>query len=135
MNDLSIHKLRRYLSWCFAFTSLLLLFIPIWRVALQIYRHCTSLVLPILFRTTLFLVGASIFGAAWSSVRKERPFARGWGIAASLTYLLIFLFHSLSFPWQSVRGHHVGALVIGTIGMVAFLRRDEQHHSRSLARW
>jgi hypothetical protein len=57
---------------------------------------------------------------------KGEPLARGWGIAASLMYILIFL-RPIIFFSRSVWWHHVGALVIGVIGLVMFLRRCEQH--------
>ena len=130
MNDLSIHDLRKILCWCFALTSLLHFWVPISHIANRMYRHDTILVPPAQLSVTFFWAAAVIFGVAWWTVWKGRPSARGWGIAASLLYLLIFLLHSVIFPSRSIWGHHLGALVIGTTGMVAFLRRDEHHDPR-----
>jgi hypothetical protein len=131
MNDLSIHELRRILGWCFAFTSLLHFLVPLWRIAYRMYRHYTILIPSTLLSVTFFWVAAIIFGVAWWTVWKGRPSAKGWGIAASLTYFLIFFLHSVIFPERSIFGHHVGALIVGTIGMVSFLRHDEQHDPKA----
>ncbi len=122
-----MHDLRRYVGWCFAFESLLNLVISFQRILYAIHRHYAFLPLRNLFDAASFTVMAAIFGVAWWAVWKGKPSARGWGIAASLTYILIFL-RSIIFPPRSVWGH-MGTLVVGTIGMAAFLRRDEQHDS------
>ena len=125
MHDLSIRDLRKYLCWCFAFQSLVILLFPFRRVVYAMHRHHALLALPSLLNAAFFSVTAAILGVAWWTVWKGRPSARGWGIAASLTYFLIF-FHPDIFPSRSI-WRHVGALLVGTIGMVAFLRRDEQY--------
>ena len=127
MHDLSIHDLRKYVGWCFAVESLLLLATFFRRILYTIHQHYASLPLRNLFNAVSFLAMAAIFGVAWWVGWKGKPSARGWGIAASLTYILIFL-QSIIFPPRSVWGH-LGALVVGMIGMAAFLRRDEQHDS------
>jgi hypothetical protein len=57
---------------------------------------------------------------------KGEPSARSWGIAASLMYILIFL-RPIIFRWGTGRLRHVGALVIGIVGLVNFLRPYDQH--------
>jgi hypothetical protein len=126
MRDLSINDLRKYLCWCFGFQSLLILLFPFRRIVSAIHRHYALLALPSLLNAAFFSVTAAILAVAWWAVWKGKPSARGWGIAASLTCFLIF-FHPDIFPARSIWRQHVGALVIGTLGTVAFLRRDEQH--------
>lgn len=127
MHDLSIHDLRKYVGWCFAVEALLLLATCLRRILYAIHGHYSFLPLRNLLDAASFLVMAAIFGVAWWVGWKGRPSARGWGIAASLTYILIFL-RSIILPPRSVWGH-MGALVVGTIAMAAFVRRDEQHDS------
>src|SRR5438046_2716404 len=122
MHDLSIRDLRKYLCWCFVFQSLLILLFPFRRIVYAIYRHYAPLAFPSLLNAAFFSVTATILATAWWAVWKGKPSARGWGIAASLTYFLIFL-HPDMFPSRSIWGQHEGALLVGTIGMVAFLRR------------
>ena len=125
MNDPNIRELRRLICWCFAFTSLLQFLYPLCRIALKVYRHSTLPIVPTLLYATLFLSEATIFGVAWWTVWRGRSSARAWGIAASFTYFLIFFHHSIFFPSRIIWGHHWGPLVLGVLGMVAFLRRDE----------
>lgn len=125
MHDVSTHDLRKYVSWCFAAECLLNLAISLRRILFIIHRHDSLLPPRNLLDAASFSVLAVIFGLAWWVVWKEKPSERVWGIAASLTYILIFL-RSIIFPPRSIWGH-VGALVVGTTGMVAFLRHDEHH--------
>jgi hypothetical protein len=122
---LSVHDLRKYVGWCFAVECLLDLEISFRHIVYSIHRYGAFPPLRSLLDATSFLVMAAICGVAWWAVWKGNPSARGWGIAASLTYVLIFL-RSVAFPPRSIWGH-MGALVVGTIGMVAFLRPDERH--------
>jgi hypothetical protein len=126
MHELSIHDLKRYVCWCFAFESLLILLFPFRRVVYPIHGHYALPPLPSLLNAAFFSVTAAILGAAWWVVWKGKSSARGWGIAASLACFLIF-FHPNIFPPRSIWHQHVGALLIGAGGMMAFLRRDEQH--------
>jgi hypothetical protein len=125
MSDLTVHDLRKYVSWCFAVESLLNLVASLRSILYVIHRHYAFPPLHNLLDVGWFSVLAFVFGVASWAVWRGKATARGWGIAASLGYLLIFL-RPIVFPPRSIWGH-LGALVVGTIGMVAFLRRDEQH--------
>ena len=131
MNDLNIRDLRKVLCWCFASTSVMLLLFPLRRISLQTYRHSRLPALPVLLYAMLLLGESIIFGIAWWTVWKERPSARGWGITASLAYFVFFSCYWAIIPSRSIWDHHWGALVLGTCGMVAFLRSDEQHDART----
>jgi len=117
---------REVLCWIFACTSLMYVVLCL-RSMYTISRNYASLTLSNLLIFVLFeAVVAAIAGTAWWTILKGEPLARGWGIAASLMYILIFL-RPIIFFSRSVWWHHVGALVIGVIGLVMFLRRCEQH--------
>lgn len=124
-DHLSVHDLRKYVGWCFVVESLLNIAISVRHILYAIHRHAHLPLRSLLDAAWFSVTVAAIFGVAWWAVWKGKPSARGWGIAASLTYILIFL-RSISFPPRSIWGH-VGELVVGTIGVAAFLRRDEQH--------
>ncbi len=119
--------MRQALCWFFAVTSFVYLRMFLLSILYTIHHHYTFLTLCHLFITVSFwAVVATISGVAWWTIWKGRPSARGWGIAASLTEILIFLrpiIFSLRFIWW----YHVGVLYVGIVGLVTFLRRDEQH--------
>jgi len=117
---------RKVLCWVFACTSVLYVVLFV-RSIYAISQSYASLTLSNLLIFMLFeVVVAAITGMAWWTILKEEPLARAWGIAASLMYILIFL-RPIIFPWGTGRLRHVGALVIGIVGLVEFLWRHEQH--------
>jgi len=75
---------------------------------------------------------AAVFGVAWWTVWKGKPSARGWGIAASLFYILVSLLPIIFFSRSVWAGVGVVltnfglVLAIGVAGLVAFSRRYEQ---------
>ena len=121
---------KRVLCWIFAVTSLLYVE-NLYQITLYGIRwhYSPSLVPNVLFAVTfdIFVVGFS--GMAWWSIRKEMPSAKGWAIAASAMHILIFL-RQFIFPSQLVWGRHVGALVIGIVGLIAFLWPDGRVSAR-----
>lgn len=123
-----MHTLRKYLPWVFAFTSLVCLQIEVSSILGTIHRQSTFLPLRGLLAETAFLtVLAVVFGIAWWTVWKGKPSARSWGIAASLTNILV------SLPWVFVSRdawRHIWVLLaIGVAGLIAFSRRYEQPSS------
>ncbi len=118
-----MHTLRKYLSWSFAFTSL---------VCLQIAFSITLRTIPqqhtfrfLLLVAPALLVGfAAVFGMAWWTVFKGMASARGWGIAASLINIQVSLF-PIIIPPHSVWNAFLLILVLGVAGLVAFSRRLE----------
>ena len=121
-----MQDIRKLLSWIFACTSLLYLFLFV-RSIHAINRSYALLTLRNLLIFVLFeVVVAALTGLAWWAILKGKSSGRLWGIMASLMYILIFLrpiIFSLPTSWL----HHGGALVIGITGLVAFLHHDEQH--------
>ena len=123
MQDIDI---RKVLCWIFACQSVLyvVLFLRSTYVISQNYALLTlrNLLIFVLFEAVV----AAITGTAWWTILKGEPSARSWGIATSLMYILIFL-RPIIFPWGTGRLRHVGALVIGIVGLVNFLRPYDQH--------
>jgi hypothetical protein len=120
-----MQDIRKLLCWIFASTSLMYVFLSV----RSVYTINQSPAL-LTFQNVLFVlfdvVISTITGLAWWTILKGKSSRRLWGIAASLMYFLIFLrpiVFSLPTSWL----HHAGALFIGIVGLVAFLRGDEQH--------
>ena len=63
------------------------------------------------------------------TVWKRKSSATAWGVAASLTYILLALFNIWSSVHhsRSVRGSSGIMLAMGVIGLVALSRRDERY--------
>jgi hypothetical protein len=80
--------------------------------------------LLVLLLSVIVPVIAIIFGVAWWTNWKEKHSARCWGIAASLTFVLIsfYVFFIIS-KW--VLWAPEVELAIGVVGMIAFLQRYE----------
>ncbi len=133
-----MYTLRKYLSWVFAFTSLVCLQIALSSILHTIHPsilhpvHRHYALLLFLLVPTLFTILAAVFGVAWWTVWKGKPSARGWGIAASLFYILVSLLPIISFSRSVWAGVGVVltnfglVLAIGAAGLVAFSRRYEQ---------
>jgi len=70
---------------------------------------------------------AAICGAAAWTIWKARPAARGWAIAASLSYILLFLLQFF-FPTRNVwwDSHRQLELLVGLLGVVCFAWPDKQ---------
>jgi hypothetical protein len=117
--------IRKVLCWIFACTSVMYIVLCL-RSIRTISQNYASLTLSNLLVFALFeAVVAAITGTAWWTILKGEPSARGWGIAASLMHILIFLRPIiLGIVWW----HHAGALVIGIVGLVNFLPRHEQRN-------
>jgi len=115
---------KKVLCWIFGATSVLYSLMSAQSVY-GISRRYTMLGAHDLLLTFLFQVlVATLTAVAWWTILKDMPTARGWGIAASLTYVLIFL-RPVILSLRSAWPHHVGALIIGVVGLL-ILWRDEQ---------
>jgi hypothetical protein len=124
-----MQEIRKLLPWMFAGMAVLYLLTPVWIVVYTFRRHYAFPTLPNLLTAELFAMVVTITsGMAWWTTVKGSPTKRAWGIAASLTYILIFL-RPLAFSSRSGWPRHVGALLIGIIGLIVLWRRDEQDDS------
>jgi hypothetical protein len=120
---------KKLMCWVFAGTSLRYITISLKSIEYVIYQHYTPLLLRnLLVAPTFSVVMASISGVACWTIWKGKSSARGWAIAASLLYVLVFLRQfliSLRPAWD----HNVSALFIGIVGLVVFLWRDKHVNS------
>lgn len=93
-----MQDIRRFMRWIFAATSVpyLLIYLPtfLWSVHRRPYD---LLFLDNLLAGTLFSVVPIVCGVACWVIWKGKPSARGWGIAASLMHIVIFLRANHSF--------------------------------------
>jgi hypothetical protein len=118
-----MHTLRKYLSWSFAFTSLVCLWV-IPRTISQPHPFRLLLLAP----PGLFVGFAVVFGMAWWTVFKGKSSARWWGIAASLINIQVSLLPVVIPPHSIWNGFSL-LLGLGVAGLVAFGRRFEQTDS------
>lgn len=114
-----MQDIRRVLCWSFAFTCLLHIFVSARDALYASQQHDElSFLGGLMFAALFSILVATVSGVAWWTMWKSKSSARGWAIIATLASVLIFLravvFH-LHIAW-----HHLGALVIGIIGLVAF---------------
>jgi hypothetical protein len=128
MLRLNIKALRKFMGWVFAVTSLVSIWMASRLILYQIHRHYTfrrlSILLLVLLLDVIFPVLAVIWGVAWWKLRNENPSTKGWGIAASLAYILFFLMGGYH-CWRSLPGPSCVVLAVGVTGLVAFSRRNE----------
>ena len=124
-----MHNLRTFMSWMYAISSLQCLRIAFLRI-LRIQRDFVFLPVPLLnlLVPTEFSVFAIIFGVAWWTVFKGKPSARGWGITASLIYVLFSLSEIIYYS-RPVWGSLGVMLATGVAGLVAFVWRKDRHGS------
>ncbi len=72
----------------------------------------------------IFVFAVSCGVASWT-IWKGKPSARGWAITASLLSILLFVFGHFVFRLRFAWAHQVDLLLIGVVGLVAFLPRGE----------
>jgi hypothetical protein len=106
-----MQDIRKVLCWCFGAKSLVYLLTPFWIVLYAIRRHYGFPTLHNLLTTVSFAAAVAIIsGEAWWTILKGIPSGRGWGIAASLTEILIFV-RPIIFSLRTAWPHHAGALL------------------------
>jgi len=84
-----MHQLRKLLSWIFAFSSLMCFQIAVSIVTGIVHRHHGVLNFRRLLVPVVLSILGAIHGSAWWTVWKGKRSARHWGIAVSLTYILL----------------------------------------------
>jgi hypothetical protein len=123
-----MHDLRKFMSWIYAISSVLGLWTAFWFIPLIIHRGYAFSPLRSLLISAVFPTLATIYGVAWWVVWKGKASAKGWGIAASLTYIPTSLLAIIFFK-RSVWSCNGVVLATGIAGLVAFLQPYEQHNS------
>lgn len=120
-----MHNLRKFVSWIYAFSSLRCFQIALLRILRTIHAGHPFLPLRNLLIATEFSILAIIYALTWWAVFKGQPSARGWGIAASLTYIIISVW-SIIYFLRPVWGAFGVIFAIGITGLIAFWWRDER---------
>jgi hypothetical protein len=83
---------------------------------------------PFLHRLLMYpifpLEVAMVEGVAWWTIWRRKPWATGFGIAASLMFCLIFV-RQFILPLPPVLDRHISALIFGIIGLAHFASRGK----------
>jgi hypothetical protein len=122
-----MHELRKYLSWLFAFTSLVCLQISFSLTPSMLRQYPRAgqlsltyqLLLPVL--PWVFPILAIIFAMAWWTSFRAKSSARVWGLIASLINVQTALL-PLLIPPHSLLNAFLLILGMGIVGLVAFAR-------------
>ena len=122
---------RKIMCWIFAFIAVVCLWIALYHITYifrYYYTHLSLLMhfsFPSLIGPVFFVLLAYIFGMAWWTVWKEKPLGKSWGIVASvinnLAMITAFIWHK-----RSLSGRQWEVLVIGIVGLIAFLWSDKE---------
>jgi hypothetical protein len=134
-----MHDVRKFFGWAFGIASIMSIWMAVdlilygirQRWLIVFHQHHTlrdiSFLMLILLIQAIFPVLAVIWGVACWKIWRNKPTARGWGIAASVAYILFFLMGGLAgfHCWRSLPGAASIILAIGIAGLVVFLRRYE----------
>jgi hypothetical protein len=118
-------SLRKNLSWLFAITAIVCLQISLSSIVRHLRGHTFGL--SHLLIPAVLMPPAILSGMTWWTVFRAKPSARGWGIAASLVYVL-FAFWPFILLSRSGLAMPVGwsnlafMLAVGGAGLAAFSR-------------
>jgi hypothetical protein len=126
MFGISLRVLRIYMGGVFAFASFMSLLGGTWVIltTFQIQRHKAFLHPSVLILDAVLPATAVFFCVAGWFVWKERPRARGWGIAACLALILQTMLTG-SHCWRSVPVAMCVMVAVKVTGLAAFLRHYE----------
>jgi hypothetical protein len=120
-----MNTVRKQMCLVFAISSLLGVWTACRFIPHILHLHHASLS-RVVFAALVFPVLVVIYSAASWTVWKEKRSARAWGIAASLTYVLINL-QMIFVSSRSVPNCVWIMSAIGVAGLIAFSWRDELH--------
>jgi hypothetical protein len=120
-----MHGVRKIIVWIFAFNAIVCFFIASRHIADRFHvslslHSLRPFVVPVVFS---FL--AIVFGMAWWTTWRERPFARAWGTVASLINFVIPLLRLIFFSRSNWNGAAI-VIAVGIAGLIAFLWPNEE---------
>jgi hypothetical protein len=107
--------------WVFGLTSLGCIAIILYTIP---QFHNIPLMRSLLTGPIFLVHMAAITGVAAWTIWNGKSWARGWAIAASLMYILIFL-RQFIIPVRPTWDHHLLVLFIGLLGLASFAWRDK----------
>jgi hypothetical protein len=112
-------ELRKVLSWLFGICFLVFVPAALGSIVRMVHRPYAIPTLRSLLFALLFSAMDTIFGMACISTWRGESSAKGWGVSASLIYILLFLYSTirLSRPIWSSFGL---LLAVGIAGLIAF---------------
>ena len=117
---------RKLMCWLFAISSVLCLWNAVRLIEFMLHRHDAFRSLRSVLIAVSLPALAAIYSVAWWTNWKEKRSARGWGIAASLTLVLLSLAGILDLARTAPASLAI-MLAIGILGLGAFLwRRGSQ---------
>jgi hypothetical protein len=126
---------RKFMGWIFAATCLRNAIAVARTLPTAIHQHYALPLVDRLLYAPVFPAAVTVIsGVAWWTVWKGKRSARGWGIAASLMWVLIFL-RQFIIPLQPVWDKHGSALFIGSVGLVAFLWYGKERVPKTFFEW
>jgi hypothetical protein len=108
-----------------------------WIFALTILATLTNIVRAVLHPRSLtllqnLLIGPAFYfaigvisGIALWAIWKDKPWARGFAVAASSLHFLEFV-RQFIIPVRPTWDHHLSSLIVGVVGVVAFSWRDKK---------
>jgi hypothetical protein len=115
---------RQFMFWVFAVWPLLSLAKILYLYSLH-RLYWFPLLRNMLIGPWFSVHTAAISGLAASSIWNGKPWARGWAIAGSLMFLVMY-FRQFVIIVQPSWDHHLGVLFIGILGLGAFVWPDKQ---------
>jgi hypothetical protein len=126
-----MRQLRKYLCWVFAIAALTFFQSAASSILLMVHRHHAFRSFRTMLVPVMLSALTAVYGSAWWTIWKGKRSARGWGIAASLTTILLPV--SIIYFLPSVWTHLWLLAAIGIVGLAAFSRRYEEIHSATRA--
>jgi hypothetical protein len=111
---------RQFMFWSFTATSIIYLALVPYRL---FHAHSTPILWNLLVGPVFTVHMAALSGIAAWTIWKAHPWAKGWAIAASLMYIVIFL-RPFIVSMRTVWDHNLVALSLGLIGLASFTWPD-----------
>ena len=116
--------MRKILAWLFGIEAFLTLTTYLWDSLHTIPRPIGSLPLRNMLLAVFLSLLIIIFAVACFTVLRKRPSARGWAIAASISYIPIYLLQLIS-PSRFIWWHGFVDLILGAVGLIVFSNRSK----------
>jgi hypothetical protein len=114
-----VHDVRKFFSWLFGISSLMCVSIALGSILRIVHRNFSGLPFRALLVSMLFSIMATLFAIACVTGWRGQAVSKGWGLAASMTYILLPILSTIhsSRPFW---GSFWLMLAIGIAGLIAF---------------
>jgi hypothetical protein len=111
------------MGWIFLATCIDYIYVSVRNLPNAFPHYAVPLLWRLCYAPTYSAIFAVISGVAWFVIWKGKPGAKWWAIVASFMWIFVFL-RQFIVPLRPVWGRHVGALILGIVGLVIFTRRE-----------